>query len=463
MKSTKSASPDPLSPRQVLGVRTASEAPTLEPAARRPLTDRGLRHLQPGQRPIDVRDGSSGLIVTVLPSGRRQFSIRYRFGGKQRRLMFGEYPAVLLAEARKRARHAFSAIDNGHDPAGEQQAAKARPTDTVAALVKEYAEKHVRVKQRGWKEEERVLNVNVLPFWKDRSVRELTRRDVRALVAPIVDRGSPIMANRVLAVVRRMLNYAIRNDWLDANPASLIDKPGRENSRDRVLADDELRAIWRLLERFPATQEKQAPGRKRANGDKHGNPFCPITPALAAVQKVRLLTAQRGGEVVAMRWQDLDLRTPAWWSIPGELTKNGRPHRVPLTADVAKIIKAQCPDGESRPDSHVFAHFGESVKDRSKKAGAALSRVLGFEFRGHDLRRTAATRMAAAGVPRHHISAVLNHVEGGPAATRVYDRYSYDAEKRAALETWARDLSRILVAEAKPRATVVAMAKRARM
>jgi hypothetical protein len=85
------------------------------------------------------------------------------FGGKQRRLMFGEYPAVSLAEARKRARHAFAAIDGGRDPAGEQQAAKARPTDTVGALAKEYVEKHVRVKQRGWKEEERVLNVNVLP------------------------------------------------------------------------------------------------------------------------------------------------------------------------------------------------------------------------------------------------------------------------------------------------------------
>lgn len=80
-------------------------------------------------------------------------------------------------------------------------------------------------------------NVNVLPFWKDRSVRELTRRDVRALVTPIVDRGSPIMANRVLAVVRRMLNYGIRSDWLEANPASLIDKPGREVSRERVLTE----------------------------------------------------------------------------------------------------------------------------------------------------------------------------------------------------------------------------------
>jgi integrase len=68
--------------------------------------------------------------------------------------------------------------------------------------------------------------------------------------------------------------------------------------------------------------EKQAPGRKLAKHDADGNPFCPISAAMAGLQKVRLLTAQRGGEVVAMRWQDLDLRTPAWWTILGELAKN---------------------------------------------------------------------------------------------------------------------------------------------
>jgi integrase len=284
---------------------------------------------------------------------------------------------------------------------------------------------------------------------------------VRALVEPIAERA-PVMANRVLAVVRRLLNFGLRRDWIDANPASLIEKPGKESSRDRVLSDDELRALWAVLGRFPATHQKQAPGRKRAKHDAHGKVFCPISPALAAVQKVRLLTAQRGGEVVGMRWQDLDLSMPAaWWTIPGDLAKNGRPHRVPLTADAVEIIKSQRPDGEPQPESYVFAHFSDSVKDRAKKAGAALSRVLGFEFRSHDLRRTAATRMAEAGVPRQHISAVLNHVEAGPAATRVYDRHSYDAEKRAALEVWAKELTRILADRPKATAAVVRMKKRA--
>jgi len=310
------------------------------------------------------------------------------------------------------------------------------------------------VKQRGRVEEERIVNVEILPRWKDRSVRDLTRRDVRALVEPIADRGSPIMANRTLAVVRRMLNFGMRRDWLEGNPAALIDKPGRERSRDRVLTDDEIRRLWRLLSRQPTTEERPAPGRTRARGTAD-DPICPVAPAMAAAIKMRLLTAQRGGEVIKMRWQDLDLKT-GWWTIPAEDSKNGQAHRVPLVSEAITLLKArqkererrQSDDESSREDraesEYVFVGSGASVRDRAKKAAARIAGVLKIDFRGHDLRRTAATKMAEAGVPRHHISAVLNHVEGGARATRVYDRYSYDNEKRAALKIWARRLHTIL-------------------
>jgi integrase len=366
----------------------------------KPLTDAAARACRPKADRYDVPDGRvPGLVLSVLPSGRKQWALRYRTQGKRRRLIlgeFGDFPKLTLSKAREAAEKHRPQIREGIDPVAERAAAKAAPGDTFSALADEYLKKHVQVHHRRPDEEGRILNAYVLPAWKDRSVRGLTRRDVRALVEPIADRGAPVMANRVLAVVRRMLNFGVRRDWVEANPASLIDKPGRENSRDRVLSDDELRGLWTLFERFPAKHEKQAPGRKRATHDADGKSFCPISPTLVAVQKVRLFTAQRGGEVLAMRWRDLDLRTPAWWTVPGELAKNGQSHRVPLTADVVKIIKAQCPEGEPELDGHVFAHLGESVRDRAKKAGAALSRVLGFAFRGHDLRRTAATRMAEA-------------------------------------------------------------------
>jgi integrase len=218
------------------------------------------------------------------------------------------------------------------------------------------------------------------------------------------------------------------------------------------LTHDEIRRVWRILSHLPTTEERPAPGRKRSGGTKD-NPLCPVSPALAAVLKTRLLTAQRGGEVARMRWVDVDLER-GWWTIPAEHTKNGEPHRVPLTTDALALIRAQAPKDEDDRREYVFlGRGGASVLARAKKAPAAVASALGMDFRGHDLRRTAATGMAEAAIPREHIGRVLNHVEGGARATRVYDRYAYDREKRVALETWARTLTAIL--EGRPTGQVV--------
>jgi integrase len=145
-----------------------------------------------------------------------------------------------------------------------------------------------------------------------------------------------------------------------------------------------------------------------------------------------------------MRWADVDLNA-GWWTIPAEHTKNGQPHRVPLTSDVLDLIRARKPNEDDESSDYVFAGCGgAAVLHRAKKAPAAIARVLNIDFRGHDLRRTAATFMVAAGIPREHIGHVLNHVEGGARATRVYDRYAYDREKNIALETWGRTFRAIL-------------------
>jgi integrase len=392
---------------------------------------------------MDIRDGGLlGLVLTVLPSGRKQFTVRYRFRGKQRRLLLGEYPAVTLAVARKRARKAQSALDDGRDLAGERQAAKAARTDTVVALADDYLRKHALKFKRSAHEDKRILDVEVLPRWRDRSVGELTRRDVRSLVERVAERA-PIMGNRVLAVVRKMLNFAVDHDWIDANPAGRVAKPAPERSRDRVLTEQELQRLWRVLSNLPATRDRPAPGRKRAKGNAD-DPLCPVSAPLAALLKVRLLTGQRGGEVARMRWVDVDVDA-RWWTIPAEHTKNGQLHRVPLATETLDVLRAQKPTKDDESIEYVFAGVGgAAVLHRAKKAPAAIARVLGIDFRGHDLRRTAATFMAAAGIPREHIGHVLNHIEGGARATRVYDRYAYDREKRIALETWARTLTAIV-------------------
>lgn len=417
-----------------------------------PLTDQQVKQLQPGPTPIDLRDGAArGLILTILPTGRKTFSVRYVFQGKHRRLPLGDYGGrggLTIAKARDAAGAARAKIRKGEDPAGERHAAKAKRTDTVETLAAEYLAKHAKHKRTA-AEDDRILRVDVLPYWRDRSVRELTRRDVRALVDRVADRA-PVMANRVLAVVRMMLNFAVEHDWLEANPAAHVAKPTLETSRERVLTDDEVRRLWRVLSNFATTDQKPAPGRRKAVGATD-DPLCPVSPALAAAIKVRLLTGQRGGEVARMRWVDIVLppnepKVPqiGWWTIPGEHTKNSKPHRVPLTADVVALIREQTREDHEQGD-FVFTAMGTgSVMARAKKAPSRIAALLGFEFRGHDLRRTAATNMAAAGVPEGHISKVLNHIEGGPKATKVYARYTFDAEKLRALEVWQSRLRDIL-------------------
>src|SRR5581483_9786101 len=165
--------------------------------------------------------------------------------------------------------------------------------------------------------------------------------------------------------------------------------------------------------------------------------------------------AQRGGEVYGMQWSDVDLET-GWWTIPATSAKNKKAHRVPLSKPVLDLLaqlKVKADDAlKKHPDSKRAVYVLRNA--RGKRQQAQVAAVFGVEnFRGHDLRRTAASLMTGSGVPRLTVSKILNHVESG--VTKVYDRHSYDPEKRAALDQWARQLAAIV---AEKEATVLTFA-----
>lgn len=143
-----------------------------------------------------------------------------------------------------------------------------------------------------------------------------------------------------------------------------------------------------------------------------------------------------------MQWREVDLAT-GWWTIPGDVSKNHDPHRVPSTAPVLEVLQRRRFGADDR---YVFSnHRHTCVSARAKKAASTLSKGLSFEFRAHDLRRTAASFMGEAGVDRFHIAHVLNHRSvTHNTVTAIYDRYRYDKEKRAALEKWAQVLAAIV-------------------
>jgi integrase len=296
-----------------------------------------------------------------------------------------------------------------------------RRVPTVEEVALLYVERHARPKKRSWREDERIIEHDVLPRWRARAARGITARDVRRLLDDIVDRGAPIQANRTFALLRRLFNWASAPDRALVpqahNPCRGLERPAPECQRERVLGPGELRALWHALDR----EDVQT----------------------ASLFRLSLLTAQRDGELRTMTWDDVDLAS-RWWTIPAARAKNGRAHRVPLSpAAVAVLRRLAATRAGSRwvfPSPRTSAR---GCRERVYRAMHRLRRASGVaDFTPHDLRRTVASHMTSMGVARLTVSKLLNHAERG--VTAVYDRYGYDREKMEAVEMWARRLEEIV-------------------
>jgi integrase len=167
-----------------------------------------------------------------------------------------------------------------------------------------------------------------------------------------------------------------------------------------------------------------------------------MSESVRMVFRFMLATGQRKGEVVGAEWDEFDLNT-GWWTIPEEKAKNGLPHRVPLSPLTLKLLREI-----RKADTESGFLFPNSQRDKSIRDDAVSKAVRRNEsalniphFTPHDLRRTVASHMASAGVSRLEISKILNHVDSG--VTAVYDRHSYDTNKKKALNAWARQLEAI--------------------
>jgi integrase len=384
-------------------------------------TDKKIQNLKPKSQRYEEWEGN-GFGVRVTPRGVKSFVYLYRFEGKPRRLTLGTYPSITLADAHQAHAEAVKKLEQGIDPGAEAVAERGeeRLAPTVATLTDEYLEKWAKPRKRSWREDERILKKDVLPEWGRRKVREITRRDVIRLLDRIVDRGAGIMANRTLATIRKMFNFAVSRDIVPVSPCLAVRSPAQEQRRDRVLTTDEIRALWHGLD----GAKMMAEGTKLA-------------------LKLQLVTGQRKAEIVTAAWEEIDL-TDKWWTIPPEKAKNKMAHRVPLSPLALELLQAaKNITGDSpwivpspRAGKHVTP---ESIDHALRRPGLE---PLGFSFVPHDLRRTAASHMTGMGISRLVVSKILNHVERG--ITAVYDRHSYDLEKRQALDAWAHKLKSII-------------------
>jgi integrase len=311
--------------------------------------------------------------------------------------------------------------EKGEDP-GVAHIAKRRAerqAHTVADLVEEYLEKHARPNKRSAAVDERVLKKEVVPVWGRRKAKDITRRDIITLLDSVVDRGSPVMANRLLAMLRRMFGFAVERDILGATPCVYIKAPTKETPRDRVLSSTEIATFWHGLEKSS------------------------MLPLTRLALKLMLVTAQRRDEVVSAAWSEFNL-SEGVWEIPAARSKNKNAHRVPLSPLACDLLGQVQELGRGSlwlfPSPRVDGLMAPIAVTQAMRLN--LSRLGIDNATPHDLRRTAASNMTQMGIPRLVVSKVLGHSDG--SVTAIYDRFEYWPQKKQALDAWSARLEEII-------------------
>ncbi|MDB5585082.1 MAG: phage integrase family protein [Devosia sp.] len=400
----------------------------------------------------EIPDGTvPGLYLIIQASGVRSWALRYRFGGKSRKYTLGNALKIKLAEARTLAREALRAVTEGEDPAASRRSELQANKDSdrhFPAVAWRYIIRHQIAKgNRTWKEVARQLGF--VPFkpsgleqhdqslikyvvpaddkatplrpmdlvftsragglsdrWKARTLDSI---GVEEIIKEL-DAQAPVQANRFLNTLRTLWQFARspRARLATANPLEGIERQTPETSRDKVLSDEELRRVWNSAKDM-------------------GQPW-------SSLIRMLILSAQRRDEVARLPWSELDLVAKKW-TIPSERAKNGLAHLVhlspPMLAELARLPSDR---------EFVFSRGLAPVGDYSdaKAQLDRLSGVTGWTF--HDLRRTAATKMAELGIHSAVVDALLNHKSGASRAgvAGVYNRAELEPLRYRATNAWAR-------------------------
>jgi integrase len=343
-----------------------------------------------------------GFGLRVSKTGVKTFYVRLRYRGKIERHTIGTYPSFSLAEAKTEASKIIAQGEKGElHKAAEQKL-------TIKEAYDRFIQLYAKVHNKDWAGSDSRLKKFMAEYGNINLV-DLHRRDIIAFLDKLVAEGTPTQANRARAALSRFLNWCVERTYIEHSPCHGTPKPAKENSRDRVLSDDEIKKIYDACRNF-------------------GYPFGPLFQIL-------ILTAQRRGEVSDMRWSELDLKNKTW-TIPKERAKNSKAHIVPLSLPVVTIL-------EEIPrflySDFVFTTTGKTSVSGQGKYKYRLDDILGVsDWVIHDFRRTAASGMARLEVPPYVVEKILNHISGTfSGVLGVYNQYGYDREKREALNKWA--------------------------
>jgi integrase len=396
----------------------------------KPLTTITVDKLKPQATRYEVPDGGQrGLLLTVFPSGKKSFIVRYRFGGVQRKLTLG---GLSLAAARKAAAAALYDVHEGRDPSLAKKETKARAAITKAETVQWCCEQFLKRegdKLRTAGERVRAFERLVYPAIGDMPLATLRRSHIVKLLDDIQDKHGDRRADLVLAYLRRAFNWqASRVDDFSSPIVKGMDRyNSKERERSRVLTDDEVRKIWLAIE-----------------PDEAANPY-------HALVRFLLLTGGRRNEARLLPWSEI---VGSDWKLPAARNKT----KVELIRPLSKAAQAVLHGLPRIGDGPlVFSHDGRRPMELAKPK-ARLDAVCGVSgWVLHDLRRTARTLMSRAGISVDIAERALGHAIGGVRG--VYDQHKYHAEMQQAFEALAAQIERIINP---PPANVTPMRRRRR-
>jgi integrase len=348
-------------------------------------------------------DDLPGFGIRIRAGGSRTWIYQFKVGNQHRRMTLGSVPALTPARARETAGDLHAMVRLGRDPAGEKTEGRVRAAETMLAVTQSYLTyQSGHLRRRSYIEVERHLLKYCKPL-HGLQLQTIDRRTVAALVLDVGSDSGAATGNRVRASLSALFSWAMRQGLCDNNPIAGSIRQA-EQSRTRVLSDDELKIIWSAL-----------------GSDDY-----------SAIIKLLILTGCRREEIGSLCWCEVGDQIV----LPPRRTKNHREHRIPVTAAVRAVLDSRERNGTfvfGRHPAKPFSGWGVSkagLDRRIKAAGHQLE-----PWRLHDLRRSMRTGLGRLGVAPHIAELTINHARKGIEAT--YDKYRYEGEIKTALTLWA--------------------------
>ena len=385
-----------------------------------PLTDIQVRNCKPQDKEHKLSDGG-GMYLLVTPTGGKLWNMKYKFGGKEKRLSFGAYPAVTLADARQRREDAKKLLANGVDPGETKKAQKAaqgeQDINTFEVIAREWHSNfaHTWVVSHAQHKLER-LEKNVFPWIGKRPIKEITAPDVLAVLRRLESRGILDTAHRVRFECSSIFRYAVATGRTDRDPVADLKGALPPVKGGHHAAPTDPKAVTPLL---------------RAIDEFQGSFVVKCALQLAPMLFVR------PGELRAAEWSEIDFNA-AEWNIPAEKMKMKVAHLVPLPRQAVAILEAIRPlTGHSR---YVFPGHRSPLRCMSDNALNAALRRMGFEkseITTHGFRAMARTILdEVLQVRPDYIEHQLAHAVKDPNG-RAYNRTAHIVERKKMMQLWA--------------------------